>query len=398
MRSTVCAITFIALAGVAHAEGGSANEESESEDVADPVVVISATSKLGNLGGLERVNRVLDSRGMRAQLPDKLAATLDGRNVLIADIDAIREAFADLDYKTALATIQANEERILQNVGAGDPIPALSQLCEWRGVIAAAREEDEEAIQYFRAALRLNPAWVVDKRLSTGNVRKLVKKAKREVAETGRLLIETDPEEAMATIDDGKPQPVNQKMTLPVGLHLVVVSAAGHARYAEMVEIDEGKLEKLPIKLDEESRADKAAKLVDKVMTAAPGKPRLNKLRGLEKYTKKYTSATRYLVVEDSNAAQQIRFRLYDVDNIKVSKPIELDLSSETNAEITAKIISALDPENMVDPGTVMVIERDRSQRWYERWYVWVGIAAVAGGGALTYHYMTREPTSIRGF
>jgi hypothetical protein len=45
-----------------------------------------------------------------------------------------------------------------------------------------------------------------------------------------------------------------------------------------------------------------------------------------------------------------------------------------------------------------MLVREQHRQRWYERWYVWAGIAAVAGGSALTYHYATREPTEVRGF
>ena len=46
----------------------------------------------------------------------------------------------------------------------------------------------------------------------------------------------------------------------------------------------------------------------------------------------------------------------------------------------------------------IMLVEKERSQRWYERWYVWVGVGAVLGGGILTYQYMSREPETVRGF
>jgi len=61
-------------------------------------------------------------------------------------------------------------------------------------------------------------------------------------------------------------------------------------------------------------------------------------------------------------------------------------------------VIAALDPDNMVEPTSVMIIEKQRHQHWYERWYVWAGVAAIAGGSYLGYSYMTREPTSLRGF
>jgi hypothetical protein len=298
-----------------------------------------------------------------------------------------------MEYKAALKIIQANEERILQNAGSGDMIPALAQLCEWRGLIAAAQEDPDEAIRQFRAAAWLNPAWQVDRKLGASpTIRKLVKKSKKPTDELGKLRVDSIIPDATIAIDGGKAEPVGQKTDLAVGVHLIVVTADGYNTYAELVEIKENETERFEIELDKESKADRAAKIVDATMAAAPGKARLAKVKRLQKLTKQ----SRFLVVE-SGGDTNIKFRLYDIDAIKVSKPIVLD-GSETSAEITAKITAALDPENMVDPGTVMVLEKERSQRWYERWYVWVGIGAVIGGGYLTYNYMTREPDSIRGF
>src|SRR5690349_21739203 len=144
------------------------------------MVLLNASPKIGDVGSIDRVRRVLDQRGLLAKLPERLEATLDGRNVLIAEIETIRDAYAKMEYKAALKIIQANEERILQNAGSGDMIPALAQLCEWRGLIAAAQESPDEAIRQFRAAAWLNPAWQVDKKLGASpTIRKLVKKAKK---------------------------------------------------------------------------------------------------------------------------------------------------------------------------------------------------------------------------
>ena len=44
------------------------------------------------------------------------------------------------------------------------------------------------------------------------------------------------------------------------------------------------------------------------------------------------------------------------------------------------------------------IIDKPKPTPWYGRWYVWAGVAAIAGGAYLTYDYATREPTSIRGF
>jgi len=389
-RPAITLLTLFALATSAAAKDGTTPTE---EVDGDQMVLLNASSKLSDMGGLDRVRRVLEQRGLLAKLPERLEATLDGRNVLIAEIETIREAYAKFEYAAALKIIQANEERILANAGSGDMIPALAQLCEWRGLIAAAQEDFDEAIRHFRAAAWLNPAWQVDRKLGASpTIRKLVKKSRRPIDEIGRLRVDSPVPDAMLMIDGGKPQPVGEKIELPMGIHLVTVTADGYNTYAELVDLTEDEYERFEIELDRESKADRAAKIVDATMAAAPGKARLAKVKRLAKLTKQ----TRYLVVE-SGTDSNIKFRLYDIDAIKVSKPIVLD-GSETSAEITAKITAALDPDNMLDPGTIMLVEKQRSQRWYERWYVWVGIGAVVGGGILTYQYMSREPETVRGF
>jgi len=390
MKTAFSLLALFALTSQAIANDG---DRTPTEEVDDQMVLVNASNKLYDLGHLDRVRRVLGQRGALAKLPARLEATLDGRNVLIAEIEAIRDAYAKLDYSAASKIIQANEERILNNAGSGDMIPALAQLSEWRGLIAAAQENNDEAIRQFRAAITLNPAWKPDGKLGASpTIRKLVKKARKEPEEMGKLKVESAVEGAMVMVDGRAAEPVGAKMELPEGIHLVTVTAEGHNTYAELVEIKEGQMERFEIELDKESRSDRAAKIMDATIAAAPGKARLAKVKRLGKLTKQ----TRYLVVE-SGSDTSISFRLYDIDAIKVSKPIVLD-GSETSAEIMAKITAARDPENMMDPGTIMVVEKQRSQRWYERWYVWVGIGAVIGGGVLTYQYMTREPETVRGF
>jgi hypothetical protein len=111
----------------------------------------------------------------------------------------------------------------------------------------------------------------------------------------------------------------------------------------------------------------------------------------------RFLGATRFLVIEDTSPERTV-VRVYDVDMKKISKQIDVE-GTASSAAIARKVLAALEPEGMVDAGTVIVMnDRARPKRWYERWYVWAGVAGVLGGGALGYHYMTREPTSIRGF
>src|SRR4029078_3232314 len=122
------------------------------------------THKLGDLDQIDRLKRVLDQRGLLRKLPNRLEAALDGRGVLVHDIDAHKEAVGDTDFPTALKIIDADVERILKGVGSGDPIPALAELSQWRGLINAMLHKDDVAIDWFRAAYRFNPPWSLDKK------------------------------------------------------------------------------------------------------------------------------------------------------------------------------------------------------------------------------------------
>ncbi|HUS33255.1 MAG TPA: hypothetical protein VMZ53_32355 [Kofleriaceae bacterium] len=388
LLSSVAIVTLALGAATARAEEMDPNEE--------PVVVVNAAPKLGNVDQITRLQRVLDSRNMLAKLPDNLEATLDGRNVLIADLDAIREAYGSADYETALKIIETDEQRILGEAINRDPIPALAELSQWRGIISAALGQQDDAVRWFRAMYRFNPAWMIDKKLVTPRVRSMTQKAKREPTETGTLKINCDPEDAMIVIDGADKHQAGEKIKLTTGLHLVMITANDRKPYAELVEISDGDPYRIDISLDKESNLDRAARIVDASAAAPAGKYRLKRAKGLAKLT----GVTRMLFVEDGGD-DHITVRLYDLETKKVSKPLDIE-GTASSAAVARKIVAALDPENLVDVNTVVVtqhiVEKQKPTPWYGRWYVWAGVAAIAGGSYLTYDYMTREPTSIRGF
>ena len=358
----------------------------------DQLVLLNASARIGSIGQIDRLRRVLDQRGLLARLPQRLEATLDGRNVLIEDLDAIKDAYGKQDYGAAKRLIEADELRILSRMSGGDPLPALAQLSELHGLIAVAEDRDDEAVAWFRAAYRFNPAQSPEKQLTSPRVRTMMKKARTETASTGRLRIDADPDTAMFQVDGGKPQPASEKVELPVGYHLVQITAAGRTSYAELVEVHEGKLEKVAIALDTESKQDKAARLFDATVAAPAGTARFKSVSGLSRLT----GVNRMLVIEEG-ADDHITLRIYDVETRKVSRPLELE-GSASSAMIARKVLAALDPENMTEASAVMVIERQRDKRWYEHWYVWAGAALLVGGGIAGHEYLSREPTSIRGF
>lgn len=379
-------LSALLVVGLAHS--ASANDVDDSDEESG-LVLVNAAQQLGDLGQIEKLRKVLDSQGMLQKLPRGLEATLEGRAVQISDNEAIKEAYSNQEFDTATKIIDEDEARILKSAAGGDPLPALAELCEWRGLIEAAKSNEDAAISWFRAAYRFNPARTSDRRASPP-VRALIKKARKETSAMGRFRVDADAENAEFRIDGGKARPAGEKVQLPVGYHLVTVIAEGRTSYSELIEIRENKLEKLPIELPKESTDDKAAKLVDATVSAAPGKARLKKAKALSRVT----GTKRYLVIENTGD-DHITLRLYDIDMKKVSKPVDL-LDTASSATIMRLVNEALDPDNLVDATQVTVIQTEREQRWYERWYVWVGIGAVVGGGIIGYQYMSREPTSVR--
>ena len=413
MRAALTACILVAtVTGVAHAEHHrdrnrdrsdgerdrvASDDAGGSDSGADPtkqVVVVNAAVKLGDLGQIMRVRRVLDERGLLLKLPKSLEATLDGRNVLVSDLDAIKDAYTNGDFATATKLVDRDRDRILRYAAERDPIPALTELAQWRGVIAAAADDEKLAVEQFRVAFRMNPGWSIDKRLASPRVRSLVKKAHAEPDERGTLCVDAEPDDATISIDGGEKRPASDHVELPIGLHLVIVSARGRKAYAELVKIEADRRYKLPIALDHEGDIDRAAKLVDETVAAPPGKPRLKRTRALARLTR----GTRLLVVEDGSD-DKITMRLYDVESKKVSRPLVLT-DDASSAVIARKVTAALDPDNLVDVDSIAITSGTRSEDtpWYGHWYVWAGAAAVVaiGGGVIGYEAMHRAPTEIK--
>jgi len=363
-----------------------------AERPAGPLVLVNAASRLASLGQVDRLRRVLDQRGLLARLPQHLADVLDGSNVVLDDLDDIKDAYGRQDYATARALIESDEQRLLANLGSGDPMPALAELSQLHGLVEAAEDDDDAAIAWLRAAYRFNPAQGLDKQLASPRIRALQKQARAETAELGGVRVDAAPANAMVRVNGGEAQPVGQRIALPVGVHLVQVTAEGRKPYAELVKVREGRLEKVQVALDPETTQDQAAKLVDVTAAAPAGKARLPGVSGLSRLT----GVNRMLLIEDGGD-DHVTVRVYDSSTRKVSGPVELE-GSAPSALIARKILAALEPDNMIDVTTVMVIERSQPKHWYQHWYVWAGAAVVLGAGGLATYQSFQSPTSIRGF
>ncbi|HEY5926457.1 MAG TPA: hypothetical protein VIV11_32445 [Kofleriaceae bacterium] len=381
MRHQLALSAVLLATGAAHA----------GRDDAPQLVVVNAAPSANQVGPIERLRRVLDSHKLLVDLDEDLEATLDGRAATIPDLDAIRDAYASSEFETALVLIDTNERRILHS---RDPAPLLAQLGQWRGMIAAAQDNGDEALLWLRAAYRLNPALVIDEKLTSPRLRSLIKRAKREPTHTGTLRIVGEPSDARVSIDGGQARGADDRFTLSVGLHLVTIIAPKRKPHSELIEIEPDRMARISIRLDDESTLDRAARLVDATAAAPEGRPRLKRASALAKLT----GVSRLLVIE-GGGADRVTYRLYDVSANKVSKPLELDGAS-SSATIAREIAAASESQNLVDIDVMVATARGESaqpRRWYARWYVWAAVGAVAVGSYAAYDYASREPTMLRG-
>ncbi|HTL33943.1 MAG TPA: hypothetical protein VL326_12500 [Kofleriaceae bacterium] len=332
-RSTLLAAAVLAIAAAPAAADDAAVEQSR-------VVVVNATA--GNAGPVARIHRVLDARNLLFNLDADLEATLDGRNGLIDDLDAIQEDYARSDFDAALAIIDKNEQRLLAEPVGHDLAVALAELAQWRGLVAAAQNNQDDAELWFRAAFRFNPALVIPDKLQSPRVRSLIKRAKHEPDAQGSLKVRSDDDAQMA-VDGGDPTRPGETAMLPIGMHLVVVTAPKRRPHAELVEIRADKLSRLEAQLDDESKLDRAARMVDATAAAPSGQPRLKRANALSKLT----GAQKLLVIEDSSG-DNVTLRIYDTAAKRTSRMLQLD-SSASSAFIAREITAALEPNSLLD-------------------------------------------------
>ena len=397
-RLGACVVTLLSLTSIAAADRHSLDDDDAPQASSQEQVVLINASPDVDAGQIARLHRVLDQRGLLFHLSDSLEAMLEGRNVLASDLDAIKAAYAGADWAGAEKIINDDEKRLLAHGGA-DVATSLSLLYGWRGLIAGAQgKKDDDAMRYFRAALRLNPAWQVDKKIPSPDVKQMIAKAHHEVDQSGLLKIVTDPNDAAVAVDGNPQRGSTEKLNLKVGLHLVQISADAKKTHSEMVDIDDVKVSHIDTTLDPEGELDKAAKLVDENAATPPGTARLERARAF----KKLTSANRFLMIE-GNDDSRVRARLYDVAMKKVSKPLSID-GNAASALIAGQVKSALGPGNSNSDVVVVGGGSDDGggptdhPRWYNRWYVWAGAAVLLGGIVISYELSNRDPTSLRGF
>lgn len=351
------------------------------------VVVVNAAAK-SNAGSVARIRRVLDARNLLFKLDENLEATLDGRSGLIGDLDAIQDNYARSEFDAALALIDQNEQRLLAEPVGHDLALVLAELESWRGLVAAAQSETDDAEKWFRAAFRFNPALAIDDKLQSPRVRSLVKRAKHEPAAQGTLKVRTD-DDAQVSIDGAEPRQAGEAMVVGVGMHLVLVTAPKRRPHAELVDIRADKLARVEAHLAAESTLDRAARMVDATAAAPSGQPRLKRASALSKLT----GAQKLLVIEDS-VGDNVTLRVYDTAAKRASKTLSFD-GSASSAVIAREITSALQPDALLDGKDAGSVTKP----WYRHWYVWAGAGAVAAvvGGYAIYSASASQPMTVSG-
>lgn len=357
------------------------------------LVIVNAAGT--NAGQVARIHRALDQRNMLFHTNENLEATLEGRSTLQADLDLIKTAYGSGNFQNALKIIDDDEKQLLEH-GGSELATSLSLLAGWRGLIYGADGKQEEALKQFRAAFRFNPAWTVDKKIPSPTVRGIIANAKREPDEQGTLRTSTEPSDAKVLVDGNVQKNAGEKIKLAVGLHLVQISFEGKKTYNEIVDIVEGKATKIDTSLAPESQTDKAAKLVDETIAAAPGAARLDRARVLGKLT----GSNRLLVIE-GGTEDHVNVRLYDISLKKVSKSFSLD-GNASSAAIASSVKSAFDEGGDTTvggggfdgPGE----EETHGSHWYGKWWIWAAAAVVVGGIVIGVETSGKDPTSLKGF
>ncbi|MBE7450041.1 MAG: hypothetical protein HS111_14405 [Kofleriaceae bacterium] len=332
---------------------------------------------------LVRLRKRLDALGALHPTPPEVAAALDGGAG--ADLAPIKEAFARFDYDRAEELLEQAVADLLTTADPERLAPPLAELLHWRGLIADELDDATAAETWFAASHRLAPDRPLDRATTPPRVRRVIERARTAARADGRLalsLVDLDEDATRIAIDGGPPTRLGGPIALAAGYHLVVVTAPRRSPFAKLVRIGACRSVELDVELSPESVLEGARRARDAVLAARSDQARLKKARPLARLT----GARKLLVIEGDD---ELTVRVFDLDARTVSAPMSLREASRT--AVLAELLG-VDRALGGDRG------RGGDRAWYERWYVWVGVAAVAGGGYAAWELSQREPTSIRGF
>jgi len=371
---SLCAAALVAIGALVPATAA-------ADDEADDGVAVVNVGGVASAGQLAKLRKRLDALGALHPTPPELAAALDGSAAV--DLEPIREAFERFDYDRAEELI---EQSVTDLLTTGDPeriAKPLAELLHFRGLISDELDDATEAEKWFAASFRLDPDRPIDTDSTPPRVRRVIQKARTVGRADGKIeldVVDEDEDLVRVAVDGGPMTRIGGGLDVAAGYHLVVVTAPERSPFAKLVRVGPDRTVDLTVELSPETEVARARRARDAVLTARSDKARLKKARPLAKIT----GARKLLVIEGDDA--ELMVRVFDLEARTISAP--LSLREATRPAVLADLLG-------VDGGS---LGRDRDRAWYERWYVWVGVAAVTGGGYATWELTHREPTSIRGF
>ena len=168
---------------------------------------------------------------------------------------------------------------------------------------------------------------------------------------------------------DGRPSaPFAESLELPVGLHLLRVTAPKRASVLRLVEITKAAPVRLQVELAPETTQDKVLRLVGETASVPEGRPRLAAASRLGAVV----GASQLLMLE-AFESQRAKIRLYDVKGKRLSQQF-----SFAQTDSSAAVAAAVDRAFRMSGGDGL------EPQWYQRWQVWAGVGAVVAGGIAT--------------
>ena len=343
------------------------------------VIVNGAAPSVAGPEVLARLRKRLDALGALNPTAPAVAAALEGTSPV--ELAPIIAAYQDLDYDQAEQLIDVAMGDLLATGAPAQLAAPVAELLHWRGLVAAALGARDDAVLNFAASRRIDPARPIDRGSLPPRVRELVDRAERPVRRTGTIELDLA-EDAVLTVDAGRPRAAPLDVRLDTGLHLLVLTADDGAHDAGLVLVEADRVTVHRPELARESDAAAARRLRDDAVAAGSDKVRLERARPLAELT----GARRLLVIE-GDAPERLSVRVYDLEARTVSAP--LALRQATRPSVLAALIGVDDA----------ALGRQPARPWHKRWYVWAAVGTVvAGSAAGGYMYSQRAPDRVTGF
>lgn len=373
------------------------------------VVVVNATSGDARAAAAERVAALrayLVDRGLARRLPDALADAVEGAgdDAYAYDGSGVERAYAAFDYAGAHELLATATADALAAADSGALAAILAEIWLWRGMIAVAEGDASAADRWFRAALRLRPDRVLDPAVVPPRVRAAYARARGpETRARGVLRLRVAPADAVVSVDDRRRASPAKPLSVAAGPHVVVVEQPGFARDARVVFVRPGDTLDLELQLAPETRA-MAARRATAELAGARGPPPQRLLAALAELV-----GARWLLVVTDDRGGVLVARLYDARTGARSRAMTVPDDEPPRAiarmvaadSVDLRLPARADAPARTDlGGAPATARRDAAATpaWYERWWVWATVGAVAVSATSAYVLTRDDDPQLVGF